>query len=224
MELGGKNPQIVFPDADLDAALDAAPFGAYFNAGECCNAGSRLLLHASDRRRLSSPRSPSARATVKVGDPLDPETRSRRDHQRRSSRPRSSAMSRRRGRAGARLRARRRTARLERPVHGADGRRRVSTPSMAIAREEVFGPVVVALDLRHRRRKRSRSPIDASYGLSASVWSRDLDTVIGVGRRVRAGTVWVNTFMDGTPELPFGGYQAVGRRPGAWPQRRRGLH
>ena len=52
MELGGKNPQVIFPDADMDAALDAAAFGAYFNAGECCNAGSRILLHASNCRRV----------------------------------------------------------------------------------------------------------------------------------------------------------------------------
>ncbi len=52
MELGGKNPQLVFPDADMDAALDAAVFGAYFNAGECCNAGSRLLLHLRHRQRI----------------------------------------------------------------------------------------------------------------------------------------------------------------------------
>ena len=52
MELGGKNPQLIFPDADMDAALDAAAFGAYFNAGECCNAGSRILLHVQHRRRV----------------------------------------------------------------------------------------------------------------------------------------------------------------------------
>ena len=74
MELGGKNPQIVFPDADLDAALDAVLFGAYFNAGGCCNAGSRLIVHrsiaedfiAAVRRRA---------ADVPIGDPLDPSTK-----------------------------------------------------------------------------------------------------------------------------------------------------
>jgi acyl-CoA reductase-like NAD-dependent aldehyde dehydrogenase len=82
-------------------------------------------------------------------------------------------------------------------------------PSMPIARDEVFGPVVrlmtfdsldEAIDLANA----------TSYGLSASVWSRDTDTALGVGRGVKAGTVWVNTFMDGAPELPFGGYSQSG--------------
>jgi betaine-aldehyde dehydrogenase len=82
-------------------------------------------------------------------------------------------------------------------------------PSMPIARDEVFGPVVSlmtfdsldeAIDLANA----------TSYGLSASVWSRDIDTALGVGRGVKAGTVWVNTFMDGAPELPFGGYGQSG--------------
>ena len=86
---------------------------------------------------------------------------------------------------------------------------------MAIASAEVFGPVVVALTF-----KTAEEAIELAnatdYGLSASVWSRDIDTAIAVGRGVRAGTVWVNTFMDGTPELPFGGYRqsGVGRELG----------
>jgi acyl-CoA reductase-like NAD-dependent aldehyde dehydrogenase len=82
-------------------------------------------------------------------------------------------------------------------------------PSMAIAREEVFGPVVVALTFETVEEAIALAN-STSYGLSASVWSRDVDTAIGVGRGVRAGTVWVNTFMDGTPELPFGGYHQSG--------------
>ena len=74
MELGGKNPQVIFPDADMDAALDAAAFGAYFNAGECCNAGSRILLHAKIADEFLAALADRAVA-AKVGDPLDPETR-----------------------------------------------------------------------------------------------------------------------------------------------------
>jgi len=88
-------------------------------------------------------------------------------------------------------------------------------PTMAIAREEVFGPVVVALTFETMAEAIALAN-STSYGLSASVWSCDVDTAIGVGRGVRAGTVWVNTFMDGTPELPFGGYHqsGVGRELG----------
>jgi hypothetical protein len=74
MELGGKNPQIIFPDADMDAAVDAATFGAYFNAGECCNAGSRPLLHVRVADRFLSELTDRAK-TVKGRDPLDPDTR-----------------------------------------------------------------------------------------------------------------------------------------------------
>ena len=73
LELGGKNPQIVFPDCDLDAFVDAAVFGAYFNAGECCNAGSRLILHRSIARDVIA-RVSELSKKVKVGDPLDPST------------------------------------------------------------------------------------------------------------------------------------------------------
>ena len=79
----------------------------------------------------------------------------------------------------------------------------------------MFGPVVVALTFETVEEAIALANATA-YGLSASVWSRDVDTAIGVGRGVRAGTVWVNTFMDGTPELPFGGYRqsGVGRELG----------
>src|SRR5690606_16468541 len=73
LELGGKNPQIVFPDADLEAFVDAAVFGAYFNAGECCNAGSRLILHKSIADEVTA-RIADLSKKVKVGDPLDPAT------------------------------------------------------------------------------------------------------------------------------------------------------
>lgn len=207
LELGGKNPQIVFPDADLHAFVDAAVFGAWFNAGECCNAGSRLILHRdiADEvvacvARLSS--------EVRVGDPLDPRTQ-----------------------VGAIITPQH----LEKIVNhvdaAAEGGAEIAhggsaldlgagqfmaptilsgvTPGMAVAREEVFGPVLSVLTF-----EKVADAIDIAnavdYGLSAAVWSRDLDTCLTIGRRVRAGTIWMNTFMDGAPELPFGGYKQSG--------------
>ena len=206
MELGGKNPQVIFPDADMDAALDAAAFGAYFNAGECCNAGSRILLHAKIAEEFLAALADRA-AAAKVGDPLDPETRVgaiiSADHLGKIESHVKTAHEK-----GAVLRTG--GARLE-----SDGLFMAPTivenvdPSMAIARDEVFGPVVVALTFKTVEEAVSLAN-STSYGLSSSVWSRDLDTAIGVGRGVRAGTVWVNTFMDGTPELPFGGYHQSG--------------
>ena len=220
MELGGKNPQVIFPDADMDAALDAAAFGAYFNAGECCNAGSRLLLHAKIADEFLAALADRA-AAAKVGDPLDPETRVgaiiSADHlgkieghvRRRAKR----ALSVRTG--GERLES---NGLFMAPTIVETSTRRWRSRS-----DEVFGPVVVALTFETVDEAVALAN-STSYGLSASVWSRDVDTAIGVGRGVRAGTVWVNTFMDGDAGTAVRRLQSVGRRPRTRPQRRQGLH
>ena len=199
MELGGKNPQIIFPDADLDAALDAVVFGAYFNAGECCNAGSRVILHESIAGDFLAAASTRA-AAVPVGDPLDPDAK-----------------------VGAVITPIH-LEQIERQVEGArsevvPGGRRLASPmgqfmaptivsgvkpATAIAREEIFGPVLSVLIFRTMAEAIAIAN-DTAYGLSASAWSRDFDTCLTVSRDVHAGTVWVNTFMDGAAELPFGG-------------------
>jgi acyl-CoA reductase-like NAD-dependent aldehyde dehydrogenase len=206
MELGGKNPQIVFADADWEAALDACVFGAYFNAGECCNAGSRLLLQRSIAGDFVAALAERA-AEVEVGDPLDAQTKVgaiiSAEHLAKVEGHVAAAI-----RAGASLRAggeRLASNGLFMAATVVDG----VAPTMAIARDEVFGPVVVALTFDTPEEAVALAN-DASYGLSASVWSRDVDTLMGVARQLRAGTVWANTFMDGAPELPFGGYKQSG--------------
>jgi len=204
MELGGKNPQIIFPDADLDAALDAVVFGAYFNAGECCNAGSRVILHESIAGDFLAAASTRA-AAVPVGDPLDPDAK-----------------------VGAVITPIH-LEQIERQVEGArsevvPGGRRLASPmgqfmaptivsgvkpATAIAHEEIFGPVLSVLIFRTMAEAIAIAN-DTAYGLSASVWSRDFDTCLTVSRDVRAGTVWVNTFMDGAAELAFGGTKRSG--------------
>jgi acyl-CoA reductase-like NAD-dependent aldehyde dehydrogenase len=82
-------------------------------------------------------------------------------------------------------------------------------PDMAIARNEVFGPVLSVLEFS-RLEEAVRLVDETDYGLSAGIWSRDFDTTMIVARAVRTGTVWVNTFMDGYPELPFGGMKQSG--------------
>lgn len=207
LELGGKNPQIVFPDADLDAFIDAAVFGAYFNAGECCNAGSRLILHTSIAgdvvRRIAD-----HAAKVRVGDPLDPETQVGAiitpQHLEKISGYIDGAQ-----KTGAEV------------AHGGEtldfgmGQFMAPTilsgvqPDMAVAREEVFGPVLSVLTFETKEEAIAiANSID--YGLSAGVWSRDFDTCLTIGRKVRAGTIWMNTFMDGASELPFGGFKQSG--------------
>lgn len=208
LELGGKNPQIVFADADLEAFVDAAVFGAYFNAGECCNAGSRLILHKSIVDEVVK-RIARLSSEVKVGDPLDPTTQVGAiitpEHLKKISGYVSDAIS-----GGATI------------SHGGTALDMGSgqfmaptilsgvTPDMAVAREEVFGPVLSVLTFETLDEAISiANSID--YGLSAGVWSRDFDTCLTVGRKVRAGTIWMNTFMDGASELPFGGYKQSGQ-------------
>jgi len=207
MELGGKNPQIIFPDADIEAALDAAIFGGFFNAGECCNAGSRLLLHKSIVETFTKKLVERCR-DIPVGDPLDENTR-----------------------VGALVTPMHR-AKVQAYIDGAvaDGAGiaaggdvpafaagdflvptvlRDVRPDMAVAREEVFGPVLSVLTFESADEAVALAN-GTIYGLSASIWSRDIDTCILVGRRLQAGTVWINTFMDGFAELPFGGYKQSG--------------
>ncbi len=207
LELGGKNPQIVFPDCDLDAFIDAAVFGAYFNAGECCNAGSRLILHKSIAADVIA-RIGELSGKVKVGDPLDPTTQVGAiitpQHLDKIAGYVDGAVE-----SGANV------------AHGGGrldlglGQFMAPTilsgvkPDMAVAREEVFGPVLSVLEFDTRDEAISIAN-SVEYGLSAGVWSKDFDTCLTIGRKVRAGTIWMNTFMDGASELPFGGYKQSG--------------
>lgn len=207
LELGGKNPQIVFPDADLEAFADAAVFGAFFNAGECCNAGSRLILHASiANEAMERIRALSAR--VKVGDPLDPTTQVGAiitpEHLSKISGYVADARS---GGAGVAMGGD--ALDLGAGQFMAPTILDKVTPDMAVAREEVFGPVLSVLTFETAEEAVAIAN-GTDYGLSASVWSKDMDTCLKVGRSVRAGTVWMNTFMDGASELPFGGYRQSG--------------
>lgn len=207
LELGGKNPQIVFPDANLDEFIDAAVFGAYFNAGECCNAGSRLILHRGIADEVTA-HIAALSAKVKVGDPLDPETQVGAiitpQHLEKIAGYVSAA-----SKDGAAVAHGGETLDLGMGQFMAPTILSQVRPDMAVAREEVFGPVLSVLTFETTDEAiRIANSID--YGLSAGVWSRDFDTCMTIGRRVRAGTVWMNTFMDGASELPFGGYRQSG--------------
>lgn len=207
LELGGKNPQIVFPDADLDAFIDAAVFGAYFNAGECCNAGSRLILHKSIASEVVK-RVADLTQNVRVGDPLDPSTQVGAIITPQHFDKIAGYVAKARD-SGADVAHGGGTLDLGMGQFMAPTILSGVTPDMAVAREEVFGPVLSVLTFETTAEAiEIANSID--YGLSAGVWSRDFDTCLTIGRKVRAGTVWMNTFMDGTPELPFGGYKQSG--------------
>ena len=207
LELGGKNPQIVLPDADLDAALDAIVFGVCFNAGECCNSGSRVLVHRDIAEELQAAVIERSRR-VPVGDPLDETTKVGAI----VNQEQLDTIERYVGEgndAGARLllggeRLAMPTGRYYRPTVFSG-----VTSEMSIAREEIFGPVLSLLTFDDLDQA-IRIANSTMYGLSAGIWTRDIDAALLAARGIRAGTVWVNRWMDGYPELPFGGYGASG--------------
>ncbi|HEX6707200.1 MAG TPA: aldehyde dehydrogenase family protein [Albitalea sp.] len=206
MELGGKNPQIIFPDCDWEAALDATVFGIYFNAGQCCNSGSRVLVHESIAERFVAHVVERSKQ-VQVGDPLQPGvqvgaiTTDKQLDTILSHIEAARAAGATIALGGSRMA---RTGMFVEPtvVTGV-------TPDMAIAKEEVFGPVLSVLTFKTLDEAIALAN-GTLYGLSAAVWSRDFSTCLAAARRIKAGTVWLNTFLEGHAELPFGGFRESG--------------
>jgi len=210
LELGGKNPQVIFPDADLDSAVDAVAFGVYFNAGECCNSGSRIIVHEDIAEEFLK-RTVDLSRKVPFGDPLDPSTKVGAiitpEHQNKIDNYVREA-----GEAGASVRL----GGEPLQVPGLTGQFYQPTvvanvqSHMPIAREEVFGPVLSVLTFKTLEEAIALVN-DADYGLSAGVWSENVHTCLEFARKVQAGTVWTNTWMDGFAELPFGGVKESGQ-------------
>lgn len=217
LELGGKNPQVIFPDADLDSAVDAIVFGVYFNAGECCNSGSRIIVHEDIAEEVIA-RVVALSREVPFGDPLNPETKVGAiispEHQAKIDGFVREACD-----DGAELRLGGAALR----VPGLGGQFYQPTivagvrSDMALAREEVFGPVLSVLSFRDEAEAIALVN-DAAYGLSAGVWSENIHTCLSFARQVQAGTVWTNTWMDGFAEMPFGGmkHSGLGRELGRY--------
>ncbi len=210
LELGGKNPQVIYPDADLEGAADAVTFGVYFNAGECCNSGSRVIVHA-DVAEAFIARVVALSGHVAFGDPLNSDTQvgaiiSPAHNAKIDSYVQAAV------KAGATVRlgggllqVPGLAGQFYQPTIVAD-----VTPDMAIARDEVFGPVLSVLTFRTHDEAIALVN-DGTYGLSAGVWSENVHTCMDFARRVQAGTVWTNTWMDGFPELTFGGVKQSGQ-------------
>jgi betaine-aldehyde dehydrogenase len=207
LELGGKNPMIVCADADLDGAVDAGRLGAFFNMGECCNASSRLLVHESVAAAFVERFAARVRELT-VGDPLDDATKlGAIVNEAQESKILDYIAAGRR--AGARV-----CLGGER-LPSARGRFIQATvldcvpADSTVAREEIFGPVLSIIRFKTVD-EAIRIANGTSYGLSAGIWTRDYDTVVGAARRLRAGTIWVNTWLQGHAELSFGGYKQSG--------------
>ncbi|MFF0741587.1 aldehyde dehydrogenase [Streptomyces sp. NPDC004111] len=209
LELGGKSPNIVLPDApDLDRAAATAAWGIFFNQGEMCTAPSRLLVHSSVADRVVDAVVEKAGA-LRAGDPLDPATEmgplAGEGHLARVAGHVAAGEA-----DGARLRAG--GLRIHRESGGSyyaptvfD---RVDRDSR-LAREEIFGPVLSVFTFDTVDEAVALAN-DTDYGLAAGLWTSDLATAHQVSRRLRAGTVWVNCYEEGDLTVPFGGMKQSG--------------
>ncbi|GAA2426476.1 aldehyde dehydrogenase [Streptomyces macrosporus] len=208
LELGGKSPHVVMEDApDLRTVARCVAGGIFFNQGEVCSAGSRLLVHRNVKDELLELVLEESRGTV-VGDPLDPRTDVgalvEAEHLERVLDHVNGAVE-----EGARL-----ALGGDRILEETGGYYLEPTvfevePGMRIAREEVFGPVLSVLTFDDAD-EAVRLANGTDYGLAAAVWSRDLSTAHRLARAIRAGTVWVNNYDESDVTVPFGGYGQSG--------------
>jgi aldehyde dehydrogenase (NAD+) len=208
LELGGKSPNIVFADADLEAAVKGAYNGIFYGKGEVCAAGSRLFVEESIHDQLVEKLVERTRR-LQPGDPLDPRTR-----------------------LGALVSAKQResvlgyvaTGRGEgaRLAHGGEaatvgGKGYFMQPTildgvtndMTVAREEIFGPVLVVISFRDVQDAVEQANTN-DFGLAAGVWTRDVAKAHQVARQLKAGTVWINQYNFYDAGAPFGGYKQSG--------------
>jgi aldehyde dehydrogenase (NAD+) len=209
LELGGKSPNIVFADSDIESAVKGAITGIFYGKGEVCNAGSRLFVESKVQDEFLEKLSARA-AKMRPADPLDPKTRmgaivSQEQMQTVLGYIETGKSE------GAKLVAGGNRVSVDgskgffvEPTIFRDVRN-----NMKIAREEIFGPVLATLafdDIEEVIQQANDNP----YGLASAVWTRDVKKAHMVSRRLKAGTVWINTYGLMDASLPFGGYKSSG--------------
>jgi len=217
LELGGKAPNIVFADANIDDAVQGAVTGIFFNQGEVCCAGSRLFVEESIKDRFVAKLKVAAEKLVQ-GDPLDPKTQ-----------------------IGAQV-SEEQFDKIAQYIHkgveqgakvitGFDINNETPIPKNSgyfipptileadddniCAKEEIFGPVVTVLTFHSEKEVIYRAN-NTNYGLSAGIWTRDIGKALRVAKEIKAGTVWVNTYNQFDAAAPFGGFKqsGIGREMG----------
>lgn len=209
LELGGKSPNIVLADADIESAIRGATIGIFYGKGEVCAAGSRLLVDKSIKNEFIDKLAARAKKMV-AGDPMDPKTRfgalSSKKQMENVLRYVESGKS-----EGATLVAGGSRTDIGtgkgyfvQPTVFADVK-----PEMTISREEIFGPVLAAIEFADLEEAIAIAN-DSPYGLAAGVWTRDIKKAHYVARKLQAGTVWINTYNVYDTAAPFGGYKQSG--------------
>lgn len=206
LELGGKSPNIILPDADLDVAIPGAANGIFYNHGQDCTAGSRLYIHKShfDRvvgsvvdRAKEIRLGPGLLADTDMGPVVSEEQLNRVVGYLQSGvdgGARTLAGGKRHGQVGY----------FVEPTVFVDAKQQAK-----IVQEEIFGPVVAAIPFDDLDELVSAAN-DTTYGLAAGIWTRDISKAHQLASKLRAGTVWVNCYGAGDPALPFGGFKASG--------------
>ena len=206
LELGGKSPNLVFADANLEDAIPSSVWSIYYSAGQSCEARSRVLVESSIYDDFVA-RFSEAAQSLKVGDPLDPDTQvgslissDHRDHVH-----------------GYVEAGREEGAEVVTGGEPADGKGAFYPPtvlaqvdnSMRVAQEEIFGPVVTVIPFEDEK-DATRIANDVRYGLMATVWTGDPARGHRLARRIKAGTVGINMPFTAFPGIPFGGYKQSG--------------
>src|SRR6187402_2458447 len=207
LELGGKSPNVVLRDADLDLAIKGTANAIFFNHGQCCCAGSRLFVQESIFDKLVGGVADEAKK-IKVGPGLDPKTQmgpmvSESQFNRVCGYLESGLAEGAKAVAGG--------GKLGGQGYFVEPTVLVDTkPDMKVIREEIFGPVVAAIPFKELNDDLVRAANDTIYGLAAGVWTKDLSKAHSVAGKLKAGTVWVNCYNIFDAALPFGGYKQSG--------------
>jgi aldehyde dehydrogenase (NAD+) len=208
MELGGKSPNIIFADAHIDAAVQAAFWGIFWNKGEVCVAGSRLLVEESIYDEIVEKLTIMAKAAI-LGDPLDAKTQigpiaTRPEYDKILTYIESGKQSAARLTAGGGARKLNGKGLFIEPTIFAN-----ATNDLKISREEIFGPVLPIIRFKDEA-DAIRIANDTTYGLASGIQTSNLGRALRVADKIKAGTVWLNTWHKYHPNAPFGGYKMSG--------------